>query len=544
MAGRFSVEAVFKAVDRMTAPISRMQNRVGKFTRGMTKGLNKVNRTVDKVTGTMVRAGSATVKSLGAVAATLGTVITLFNKSSVEAEQLANSVGFNVDKLEGIAGAVAPAGFQLDNVVDLIEEMNNKLGESAGLKDTITPVKESLAILGLRFKDIINLSPEKQFEAITNAALKMEDAQKAAAAADILLGGEANKIIGVLRQQGGTIEEIIAQQERLNFRTEESRKGAADYVRQMQLTTKAASSLGAEISGLAGKHLAPLLKKLTDWAVANKQIIADKVVSAVTSMVEAVQFLAENLETITLWTKRIGIGLAVFLAFSAILKALVLVMTAVNLVMAANPVVLIVLGIMALIAAIAAAIIWWDEIKAVLISFGQAVVDKVISVFEWLKETFTSLPGPVKAALALLAGPIGWIIGAAALIMENWEPIKAFFGDLWGGVVNIFNAAMEKIFGVVDKVKGAASAIVDTIASLGSGVAEFFGFGDDAEEQQQTGGRTGPQVVSPGERVARSIEEQRTTSAAEVTIRDETGRAEVTGGTLGPGLALQPSGAF
>lgn len=543
MAGRFSVEAVFKAVDRITAPVSKMQNRIGKFTRGMTKGLEKANRAVDKVTGTMVRAGSATVKSLGAVAATLGTVITLFNKSSVEAEQLANSVGFNVDKLEGIAGAVAPAGFQLDNVVDLIEEMNNKLGESAGLKDTITPVKESLAILGLRFKDIINLSPEKQFEAITNAALKMKDAQKAAAAADILLGGEANKIIGVLRQQGGTIEEIIAQQERLNFRTEESRKGAADYVRQMQLTTKAASSLGAEISGLAGKHLAPLLKKLTDWAAANKQIIADKVVSAVTSIIEAVQFLAENLETIVLWTKRIGTGLAIFLAFSAILKTLVLVMTAVNLVMAASPVVLIVLGIMALIAAIAAAIIWWDEIKAVLISFGQAVVEKVISVFEWLKETFASLPGPVKAALALLAGPIGWLIGAAALIMENWEPIKGFFGDLWGGVVDIFNAAVSKITGVVDQVKNAASSIVDTISSIGGGVAEFFGFGDDAEEQRQQG-RTGPQVVSPGERVARSIEEQRTTSAAEVTIRDETGRAEVTGGRLGPGLALQPSGAF
>lgn len=544
MAGRFSVEAVFKAVDRITAPVSKMQNRIGKFTRSMSKGLDTVNRAVNKVTGTMVRAGSATVKSLGAVAATLGTVITLFNKSSVEAEQLANSVGFNVDKLEALAGAVAPAGFQLDNVVDLIEEMNNKLGESAGLKDTITPVKESLAILGLRFKDIINLAPEKQFEAITNAALKMEDAQKAAAAADILLGGEANKIIGVLRQQGGTIEDIIAQQERLNFRTEESRKGAADYVRQLQLTMRAASSLGAEISGLAGKHLAPLLQKLTDWAAANKQIIADKVVSAVKSIIDAVQFLAQNLETIVLWTKRIGIGLAVFLAFAAILKTLILVMTAVNLVMAANPVVLIVLGIMALIAAIAAAIIWWDEIKAVLISFGQAVVDKVISVFEWLKETFTSLPGPVKAALALLAGPIGWLVGAAALIMENWEPIKGFFGSLWGGVVDIFNAAVGKIMGVVDKVRGAASAIVDTIASIGGGVAEFFGFGDDAEEQQQARSSTGPQVVSPGERVARSIEEQRTTSTAEVTIRDETGRAEVTGGSLGPGLALANSGAF
>ena len=53
-----------------------------------------------------------------------------------------------------------------------------------------------------------------------------------------------------------------------------------------------------------------------------------------------------------------------------------------------------------------------------------------------------------------------------------------------------------------------------------------------------------PPVISPAERTARSIEEQRSTSTAEVTIKDDTGRAEVTGGTLGPGIKLQPTGTF
>lgn len=557
MAGRFSVEAVFKAVDRMTAPVTRMQNRVGKLTRSMSDGMDTVNRSVDNVTGAMSRGATTVVASLGAVTATLGTTIALFNKSSVEADQLANSVQYNVDKLEALAGAVAPAGFELDNVVDLIEEMNNKLGESAGLGETITPVKESLAILGLSFEAIMALKPEQQFERIANAALAMKDAQKAAAAADILLGGEANKIIGVLRQQGGTIEDIIAQQERLNFRTDASRKGAALFVRQMQLTTRAASSLGAEISGLAGKHLAPLLRKLTDWAAANKQIIADNIVRAITTTVDAVQYLVENLETITLWLKRIGIGIGVFIALSVVLKSLIAIMTAVNLVMAANPVVLIVLGILALIAALASAVIWWDEIKAALVSFADTVTGKVAGAFEWLKEVFAGLPAPVKAALAVISGPIGWLIGAATLLKDGWSPIKAFFADLWGsvgatfdvglgslreastaawdGIVGIFSAALDKVTGIVDAVTGKASAIVDTISSIGGGVAEFFGF---------DGGVQAPQVVSPSERVARSIDEQRTTSTAEVTIRDETGRAEHTAGQLGTGVALKRSGDF
>ena len=48
MAGRFSVEAVFKAVDRVTAPVTRMQNRVGKLTRSMGRGFHKLNRVVGK----------------------------------------------------------------------------------------------------------------------------------------------------------------------------------------------------------------------------------------------------------------------------------------------------------------------------------------------------------------------------------------------------------------------------------------------------------------------------------------------------------------
>lgn len=50
MAKRFTVEAVFRGIDRVSAPISRMQNRVGKFTRSFAGGLKKLNRGVDSFT--------------------------------------------------------------------------------------------------------------------------------------------------------------------------------------------------------------------------------------------------------------------------------------------------------------------------------------------------------------------------------------------------------------------------------------------------------------------------------------------------------------
>jgi TP901 family phage tail tape measure protein len=273
------------------------------------------------------------------------------------------------------------------------------------------------------------------------------------------------------------------------------------------LLRSAIDAVQVQIFDMNSGPLKDAIDSMTAWVNANQELLATNVS----------KFLTKVVDNFGLIGKSIG----VFFTLISVLKVLTLVLTAVNLVMAANPIGLIVLAIGVLIAAIVAAIIWWDEIKA----------------------AFLSLPGPVKAAIAVLSGPIGRLIAAAALVMKNWKPIKAFFADLWSGVVRIFDAAIAKIMRVVDRVKNAASAIVDTTSNIGSGVAEFFGFGDEAKEQNQIS-RSGPQVVSPQGRLARSIQEQRTTSTAEVTIRDESGRAEVTGGTLGGGLSLQPSGAF
>ncbi len=54
----------------------------------------------------------------------------------------------------------------------------------------------------------------------------------------------------------------------------------------------------------------------------------------------------------------------------------------------------------------------------------------------------------------------------------------------------------------------------------------------------------GSTVASPQERVARLISESSTASKATVTLRDETGRAEVTDGELGPGVKLDKTGSF
>lgn len=641
MAGRFSVEAVFKAVDRMTAPISRMQNRVGRFTRAMGSQFDRLNRNVDKFAAGVRRGALAVTAGLALSTGAMASVISTgadfeqtlvsaaakfpgeirrgtaaFEQLELAARQTGATTEFTASQAASALNFLAMAGFDaeasvaaLPGVVDLATAAQVDLATATDIaSDTLgafglaTKDAAQLGINLARVNDVIakttttsNTTVEKLFETMrkagpvatqagasletvaamagimANAGIKAEIAGTAIANSFLNLSNPASRATQVMRRLGiqtrnasgdlldmpdiidnirnatkdlsqtqrlATIESIFGREGLAGTANVIASGGDAlrEYRKQLEGATGAASNMasvmrdtlqgrlnslnsaveGVKISifSMTEGPLADAIEKTTEWVRANEKLIASNVGEFLAGIIN-------NFESIVKWAKRIGIGLAVFFTLATILKTLILIMTAVNLVMAANPITWIVLGIVALIAAIAAAIIWWDEIKA----------------------AFLSLPGPVKAAIAVLTGPIGWLIGAASLIMDNWEPIKAFFGDLWGGVVNIFNGALDKITGIVDMVKGKALAIVDTISSLGKGVAEFFGFGGSDEEETNRGA-TGPQIVSPQDRVARSIEEQRTTSTAEVTIRDETGRAEVTGGQLGPGLALANSGAF
>ncbi len=171
-------------------------------------------------------------------------------------------------------------------------------------------------------------------------------------------------------------------------------------------------------------------------------------------------------------------------------------LTLVNLIMAANPVVLITLGVLALIAAVASLIYWWDDLKAAFMDFTEPVRAMLTDFFEW----FFGLPDRMGASVAAMGAALKLIPSMVARAMADLNPLREFG------------------------------------ASMGSSVFEMLNDTPDPTAQAQ--------VVSPSARTAKQIDEQRTTSTAEVTLRDETGRAEVTGGSLGAGITLQPSGAF
>ena len=657
MAGRFSVEAVFRAVDRLSAPVSRMQNRVGRFSRSVSRSMNRANRAVNRVAGGLKRIGVAALASMAIVGGAMANVIgvgakfeqTLVNAAAKfpgeirrgteafkELEDAAKRTGstteFTASQAAEALNFLAMAGFNaesavaaLPGVVDLAtaaqvdlatatDVASDSLGAFGLMSKDATTLGKNLA----RVNDVIakttttaNTSVELFFETmkdggavatgagasvetfaaltgtLANATIKGSRAGTTLKNIFLSLSAPGKQAADRLRSLGvttkdssGNLRDVVDIIEDLNKGLEgmgtADKSGAleeifgkipiagvnillkegADNLRAYRSTIEGAAgasskmanvmrdtlqgrlnSLNSAIEGvkismfsMTTGPLVDVVEGMTKWVRANEELIAQK-------FGEYVLWIRDNFTDIVKWIKRIGVGLSVFIAFSAILKTLIGILTIVNLVMAANPIVLITLAIIAAIAAIAAIIYYWDELTAALRETGVAF-DLIV------------------AGIGLVTGPIGWLISAALLIYKHWEPIKKFFVDLWNGIGDAFEAGFDYVDEVITKVVDSVKKIIGLIASIGSGVAEFFGFEtgattaveSTAAEARARGAARGAaratSVVSPSDRISRSITESRSTSNSEVTIRDETGRAEVTKGALGSGLKLQKSGAF
>lgn len=517
MAGRFSVEAVFKAVDRVTAPVSRMQNRMGKFTRSMERGLRKVNRLLGKTTRMIKGAAAASLK-FGGVALVAGAALATraLNVVADAADSLAKRtrrIQFPIKEFQEWQFVAEQSGLTTDEFDKSMEKFTKTIGEARSGTGTLFTILKKTNKPLLRQLQATNNAADA-FDIYIKAIRGTENQLDKTALATAAFGRTGAKFLNITEQSAEAVKALRLEQRQNGVITKEQAEAAEAY-------NDAVNSLKRSLFGMLQQVIMPMLPAITEtvrawreWVISNKEVIGtgitgflvgikdaaiglldklqalnqthgifERLTEFVTLASDAFAFLAEHGATI-------AAVIAGVVGLNAVLGILTGILTAVNLVMAANPVTLLVLA----------------------------------------------------------------LVAAVVLIIAAWEPLKAFFIDMWGAITSVFDKGVARIMAIVERVKAAVASVANFGSELGSDISggvsnafrdtkSFFGFGDD-DENEQRAGSTGPQVVSPQERVARSIEEQRTTSTAEVTIRDETGRAAVTGGRLGTGILLQPSGAF
>ena len=619
MAGRFSVEAVFKAVDRVTAPVSRMQKRVGRFTRSMNRNFKSLDRTVTTFGNGLKRASQTLVVSLALIGGALGNVVgagagfeqaitdvgavslktrdqiadlekmalQLGATTKFTATQAANAMevlaraGFKQNEIlaatPAVLSAAAASGLEIaevaNHVSNVLKGMGLETSEAARVADVLAlasaRTNSSIGSLGESMKNVSATARQLGVpleDVVASVALLQDvglDASVAGSAMNVMLtkmaapserikkamrrlsvsfkkvNGDMKTLPEVISEiskasaaMGGNFDQVAFLAELVGLRGQKAAanlkdlfetgklkdltaelkeaKGVADEMAKIRMNTvtgsltlleSAVDAVKVKIFGMHNGPLKDVIDRVTEWVSANNDLIATGVGDFITKVVD-------NMDELLLRGRQVAGFIVAFVVLSAAIKLAMAAIVVFKGVMFAVGVVMgTVRGIMA-------------AYFALVIGLPKALALARVAILAFNLAMFANPVGLIVLGIAAL-------IAIAAAVILAWEPVTQFFADLW-----------DKIKQVVGGVSGAVSKF-----------GEMFGFTTpDAEQDERTGAdaqQAATQVISPQERIARQIDEQRTTNNAEVLLTATPGtRAEVVGGRLGGGVAVANSGGL
>ncbi|SKC68245.1 phage tail tape measure protein [Maledivibacter halophilus] len=132
----------------------------------------------------------------------------------------------------------------------------------------------------------------------------------------------------------------------------------------------------------------------------------------------------------------------------------------------ANPITWIVIGVIALIAALY--LLWkhFDKVSSFVSGVFNGALNLIGNAFGWVKEKVDSLP----QGFVLLLSAIFPVIGIPALIIRNWDKIISFFNNLFSNLTSLFR-------GLPIKIKEAVLQKLNIFKESGKKIMETLGKG-------------------------------------------------------------------
>ena len=500
MAGRYSVEAVFKAVDRMSAPVNRMQNRIGKFTRSAERNMKSLQRVTGRLTRGIKSAAGRIAKFGAAIGIALGiATYAALKKTADAADALAKQsrrLQFPIEQLQEWKFVAEQSGIANEKLDSSIGAFTKRLGEaSAGIGPLVTGLKKVNPELLDQLLAADNVADAMLM--YINAIRETKKATEKAALANYAFGRSGLDMVNIADNSAEAIKALMIEQRQNGNITMEQAMAAEAY-------NDAMNSLKKAMTGFMQGVMLPMLPMITatvrgwrDWILANKDFLKQGIEKVFSQIVDNVkQFVA--------WVKKLDAEQSIFDRIGNALKAI--------------------LGFMAFLA---------KHGKTIAIIVGGIVaLNAVLGLF-------IGIMTAVNLVMAL--NPIGLIvIGVAALVLGFTALYK------WAGSVE---GAFRKWAGAMDYVLDRINPVYMLIKKVIEGIkfvanADINPFNNRQESSQRERGAVRPQVVSPTAGIERKISESTTTNKSEVTIKDQTGKAELTKRGGGARLSLQPSGAF
>ena len=544
MPRNFEVKTIFRAVDKTSKVLGKIQTRIGRFANKASRSLKKISRVSDKITGGIKKVGFAVAGAAGAAALAVGGLMKQFSKiedAQASFHPILGGAEKAKDMVDALNKTAATTPFQFETLAGAAKQLLPNLNGNIEETIKLTRMLGDTAGGNAQKMDSIVRGYNKS---LLKGKVDMESLNMIAEAG-VPIFQDLGKVIGKTGEdmfKSISAGEVSTEQLTASFQRMTSKGGM--FYKGMEVASETLSGKVSTLKdnvGLAaaelGSTMAPTLKELTDyliivakkaqdWIKANKELIRTKVV-------EFVKKIPPYLEKIAYWAPRIAKLVAVFYAITTAIKVATVAMEIFSFVSNIK------LGPLKKMASFMS--------KDMAAAIGKSTAAT--------KAGTAATGGLTKAFGALGAFAAGWAIGDTIREKLVDPLIEAQFqlGELINDVADTMgrdvskrgSAQIRKDLEAVEKTRKALDK--DFVLSNLPGMGFFKDMGTlglNKEEGRLKGAlaAAGPSPVRPSVNISQSSSES--VEKSEVTIKDETGRAKQTKGKQGRGFKLVHSGAM
>lgn len=383
MAGKeVPLTLIMKAFDRVSGPVKAAADNI-KALQDPVKRVNEQLEGIGKATGVMALGGA--IRTVAGEVQALGERLYGLIKSSLDSGSAlmknAKAIGFSVDLYAQMQYAAQRGGASADEYTSSMKTLSKGIGMATLEQGRLFKLaSEASPAFGQQIKKA--KSVEEGFDLIARAMAKLPDPMRRTALATAAFGGSGAKMLGLFEKGPAGIVQMRQEFMRLAGPQEEFAK-----------TSK-------EINGL-------LFEANTAYEGVKRQLVVALAPAFRKLLPVVTEFFVKNRPAIAAWAKDFGEKLPDRIkAFVEKAKE-----------------------IKEKVGAIMDKIGGW---RTVMLAFGAIIAGPLVKAV-------------VSLGAALLGSPVGLVITGIALgallIRRHWEPIKAFFTNLWGRVTAIFGAA-------------------------------------------------------------------------------------------------------
>jgi tape measure domain-containing protein len=499
---RFSIETVWRAKDKLTAPVTKMQNRIGKFTRSMEKGLRRADKMASKVLTTFGKTARGALKFAGVGLGAATAAVTLFTReySKIEdAEAAFTPLLGGAEKakkaVQALNDTAATTPFQFETLAKsakfLLPVMNGNiermikttrmLGDTAGGNaeklESITRGFTKAMLKGKTDMESLNMIAEAGVPIFTELAdsmgLKVNAAFFKLISAGKVTTNQLTKAFEKMTNKGGIF---------FNGMEIASKTTSGLFSTLKDNISLTAAAIGEVLSPVVKdllKNATKVAQQVRDWVTANRELINERFLEFVNGAKKAIKSLYEQI-------KNKGEAVQAFEKFKKVISIL------------------------------GDAIIWLGEHGGTIAKITGLVAGLAVGV-KAVAFAFAGISAIAAAPASALVAAFTVALGAIIKIASKSEKVMNYFKKIRTGISDKFSDFTDSL-NIFDN-QGSAN-----VNARGRPI------------QRQTS--------SPNLRAIQNLSENRTIDRTEVTIKDESGRAEITRGGKGNGLSMARAGDF